>query len=170
MLDVHDWLIGSMCACSVFLLLLLLMPLALIACVHAYAWMYLLIPHQGKRVMIVDDVITAGTAIREAVALVRSAGGTVAGVVIALDRQEISGSPSPSTTASATAAGAAVVRESAVMGVVREVGCPVRAVLTLGHLDAHLSKQSSGSNGSGSGESGAEVASAVKAYRALYGV
>lgn len=40
------------------------------------------------RVVIVDDVITAGTAIREAIALIRDAGAQVAGVVIGLDRQE----------------------------------------------------------------------------------
>lgn len=44
-------------------------------------------PLQG-RVLIVDDVITAGTAIREAVAMIRAAGASVAGVVIALDRGE----------------------------------------------------------------------------------
>ena len=38
--------------------------------------------------LIVDDVITAGTAIREALGLIAAAGGTVAGIVIALDRQE----------------------------------------------------------------------------------
>lgn len=42
----------------------------------------------GKRVVIVDDVITAGTAVREDVALIRAAGSEVAGVLIALDRQE----------------------------------------------------------------------------------
>ena len=41
------------------------------------------------RVLIVDDVITAGTAVREAVQLVTSAGAIVAGLVISLDRQEI---------------------------------------------------------------------------------
>jgi orotate phosphoribosyltransferase len=40
------------------------------------------------RVLIIDDVITAGTSVRESVALIRSAGATVAGVLIALDRQE----------------------------------------------------------------------------------
>lgn len=40
------------------------------------------------RVIIVDDVITAGTAVREAITLVREAGAEVAGVVLALDRQE----------------------------------------------------------------------------------
>lgn len=45
-------------------------------------------PVRGKRVLIVDDVITAGTAIREAVALIRQEGGIVVGVVVLLDRQE----------------------------------------------------------------------------------
>jgi orotate phosphoribosyltransferase len=40
------------------------------------------------RVLIVDDVITAGTAVRESVALIRGAGATPAGVLLALDRQE----------------------------------------------------------------------------------
>jgi orotate phosphoribosyltransferase len=40
------------------------------------------------RVLIVDDVITAGTAIRESTELIRNAGATVAAVVLALDRQE----------------------------------------------------------------------------------
>jgi orotate phosphoribosyltransferase len=40
------------------------------------------------RVLIVDDVITAGTAVRESLTLIRGAGATVAGVLVALDRQE----------------------------------------------------------------------------------
>lgn len=40
------------------------------------------------RVLIVDDVISAGTAIRESLALIRAHGATAAGVLIALDRQE----------------------------------------------------------------------------------
>jgi orotate phosphoribosyltransferase len=40
------------------------------------------------RVMIIDDVITAGTSVRESVELIRAAGAEPAGVVIALDRQE----------------------------------------------------------------------------------
>lgn len=40
------------------------------------------------RVLIVDDVITAGTAVREAVEIIRKAGATPVGLVIALDRQE----------------------------------------------------------------------------------
>jgi len=40
------------------------------------------------RVLIVDDVITAGTAIRESVEIIRAAGATPVGVVLALDREE----------------------------------------------------------------------------------
>ena len=40
------------------------------------------------RVIIVDDVITAGTAIRESIDLITEAGGQVAGVIVAIDRQE----------------------------------------------------------------------------------
>ena len=43
------------------------------------------------RVLIVDDVITAGTAVRESVEIIRAAGGTPCGVLIALDRQERGG-------------------------------------------------------------------------------
>src|SRR5690606_8555714 len=45
-------------------------------------------PLAGRRVLVVDDVITAGTAIREALATIAEGGGTAAGIVIALDRQE----------------------------------------------------------------------------------
>jgi orotate phosphoribosyltransferase len=42
----------------------------------------------SDRTLIVDDVITAGTAVREAIEIIASAGGKVAGVLLALDRQE----------------------------------------------------------------------------------
>ena len=45
-------------------------------------------PISGKRALVIDDVITAGTAVREVAGLIRSAGGVVAGVVIGLDRDE----------------------------------------------------------------------------------
>ena len=45
-------------------------------------------PLKGKRVLIVDDVITAGTALREAVDIIEKEGGIVSGVVILLDREE----------------------------------------------------------------------------------
>ena len=42
----------------------------------------------GKRVLIVDDVITAGTAIRESIEMIKAAGGEPKGVMVALDRME----------------------------------------------------------------------------------
>lgn len=43
---------------------------------------------KGKRVVIIDDVMTAGTAIREAIRIIETEGGTLVGIVVALDRQE----------------------------------------------------------------------------------
>jgi len=42
----------------------------------------------GRKVLIVDDVITAGTAIREAVDILKGAGGVLVGVAVCLDLQE----------------------------------------------------------------------------------
>lgn len=44
--------------------------------------------HLTGRVLIIDDVMTAGTAVREAISLVQQAGAQVSGIVVALDRQE----------------------------------------------------------------------------------
>ncbi len=57
------------------------------------------------RVVIVDDVITAGTAIRESVDIIRAAGATPVGVALALDRQERGQGPQ-----SAVAGGVGAVR------------------------------------------------------------
>ncbi len=46
-------------------------------------------PVAGKKVLIVDDVVTAGTAIKEVAAVISEAGGTPVGVLVALDREEI---------------------------------------------------------------------------------
>lgn len=46
-------------------------------------------PVQGKRVLVLDDVATAGTAIRGAMDVVKKAGGEVVGAVLMLDRQEV---------------------------------------------------------------------------------
>lgn len=43
---------------------------------------------QGKSVWVIDDVMTAGTAMREVVNILQNAGASVAGVIVALDRQE----------------------------------------------------------------------------------
>jgi orotate phosphoribosyltransferase len=69
------------------------------------------------RVLIVDDVITAGTAVREAIDLIRAHGATPAGVLIALDRQERGQGD-----------------RSAVEEVQAEFGIPVIAIAGLGEL------------------------------------
>ncbi len=43
---------------------------------------------RGRRVLLLDDVLTAGTALREAIGMVKAAGGQIEGVIIAMDRQE----------------------------------------------------------------------------------
>jgi orotate phosphoribosyltransferase len=75
------------------------------------------------RVLIVDDVITAGTAIRESIDIIRTAGAHPAGVLLALDRQE-RGSISPL---------------SAVQEVREQFAIPVIAVISLSDLMHHMS-------------------------------
>jgi orotate phosphoribosyltransferase len=60
-------------------------------------------PLTGRRVLVVDDVITAGTALREALEIIRQNGGTPAGIVIALDRQERVTETDPRSAAQAVA-------------------------------------------------------------------
>jgi orotate phosphoribosyltransferase len=78
-------------------------------------------PLQG-RVLIVDDVITAGTAIRHSIEIIRAAGAHPAGVLLALDRQE-RGAVSPL---------------SAVQEVREQFGMPVVAVISLSDLMQHM--------------------------------
>ena len=73
------------------------------------------------RVLIIDDVISAGTSVRESVELIRAAGATPCGVVIALDRMERGSGPL-----------------SAVQEVMRDYGIPVLAVATLEDLMTYL--------------------------------
>ena len=60
-------------------------------------------PLQGRRVLVVDDVITAGTAVREALQIIAEGGGAAAGIVIALDRQERAGDDDTRSAAQAVA-------------------------------------------------------------------
>jgi len=99
-------------------------------------------PLQGK-VLIVDDVISAGTSVRESVELIRAAGATPAGVVIALDRME-----------------RGTGELSAVQEVERDYGIPVVAVASLEDLMTYLA---------GRGDLATHQA-AVAAYRSQYGV
>jgi orotate phosphoribosyltransferase len=106
-------------------------------------------PVQG-RVLIIDDVISAGTSVRESINMITAAGATPCGVTIALDRQE-----------KATENGQDA-EHSAVQDVERRFGLPVVAIATLGDLLQYLNAQS---------DSGlAEHRQRVVAYRERYGV
>lgn len=108
-------------------------------------------PLQG-RVLIVDDVMSAGTAVRESIALIQAADATPCAVAVALDRQE-----------KAQHNGAAVNR-SAVQFVEQELGLNVICVATLDDLLGFL--QSDAALDSALGRHYA----AVQAYRTEYGV
>lgn len=95
------------------------------------------------RVLILDDVISAGTSVRESVEIIRAAGATPAGVVIALDRMERGKG-----------------ELSAVQEVRESYGIPVIAVATLEDLIAYLAN---------SPELAANLA-AIQGYRKQYGI
>ncbi|WP_126443728.1 orotate phosphoribosyltransferase [Sulfuricystis multivorans] len=95
------------------------------------------------RVLIVDDVISAGTSVRESIQIIRGAGAIPAGVAIALDRQE-----------------RGTGKLSAVQEVERELGLPVITVARLADLIDYLAGQ----------PALAENLSAVRRYREVYGV
>jgi len=95
------------------------------------------------RILIVDDVISAGTSVRESVDLIRAAGATPCGVTIALDRME---------------RGTGTL--SAVQEVERDAGLPVVAIANLRDLLAYLDNQ----------PGYADTRAAVQRYRAEYGV
>jgi orotate phosphoribosyltransferase len=95
------------------------------------------------RVLIVDDVITAGTSIRESVELIRAAGASPCGVVIALDRMERGQG-----------------ELSAVQEVERDFAMPVVAVATLDYLMGYL----------GNSPQLRQNEAAVAVYRRQYGI
>ena len=95
------------------------------------------------RVLIVDDVMTAGTAVRESLAMIRAQGATPAGVLIALDRQERGQG-----------------ELSAAQEVTAEFGIPVIAITGLDHVLAYAGERP---------ELAAEHAR-LTAYRERYGV
>lgn len=99
-------------------------------------------PLQGD-VIIIDDVITAGTSVSEAVDVIRNAGATPAAVVIALDRQE--------TAADETL--------SAVQAVEKSMQIPVHAIIQLSDLIVHLQQSPSAQ----------QHAAAIIEYRNRYG-
>ena len=108
-------------------------------------------PLQG-RVLIVDDVMSAGTAVRESIALIRAANATPAAVAVALDRQE-----------KATENGQDVPY-SAVQYVRTQLGMQVCAIATLDDLLGYLSASAA------SGDELSAYYQQVLAYRTRYGV
>ncbi|MGF1751234.1 MULTISPECIES: orotate phosphoribosyltransferase [Vibrio] len=99
-------------------------------------------PLEG-RIMLVDDVITAGTAIRESMEIIKANGADLAGVLVAIDRQEKGKG-----------------ELSAIQEVERDFGCAVISIVSLTDLITYL--EDKGDN--------AEHLEAVKAYRAEYGI
>jgi orotate phosphoribosyltransferase len=102
------------------------------------------------RVLIIDDVISAGTSVRESVAIIRGAGAEPCGVAIALDRQERASDSGPEGPL------------SAVQFVTRHLGLPVVAVATLADL-LHFLRQAGDPQL-------AAFAAPVQAYRERCGV
>lgn len=94
------------------------------------------------RVLIIDDVITAGTAIREAVDIIKGAGATPVGVILALDRQERGQG-----------------ERSAVQEVEQTLGLPVTSIAKLSDLINYVESQGN-----------AGQLAALRSYRAEYGV
>ena len=103
-------------------------------------------PLQGQ-VLIVDDVITAGTAIREVMTIIDHSPATLGAVIVALDRQERGRG-----------------ELSAIQEVERDFKVPVVSIIRLEHLVEYLNEKS---------EENAEFAghlAAIERYRAEYGV
>ncbi|NIY83347.1 orotate phosphoribosyltransferase [Vibrio hepatarius] len=99
-------------------------------------------PLEG-RIMLVDDVITAGTAIRESMEIIQANGADLAGVLVAIDRQEKGKG-----------------ELSAIQEVERDFGCAVISIVSLGDLITYLEEKGNAT----------EHLAAVKAYRAEYGI
>jgi orotate phosphoribosyltransferase len=112
---------------------------------HGEAGMVVGTPLKG-RVVIVDDVITAGTAIRESIDLIRAAGAEPVGVALALDRQE-----------------RGTGTRSAVQEVEADFGLRCVSILSLGGLIDALASPGA------PGGLGATERAALEAYRAQYG-
>ncbi|MGD1504878.1 orotate phosphoribosyltransferase [Vibrio harveyi] len=95
------------------------------------------------RIMLVDDVITAGTAIRESMEIIQANGADLAGVLVAIDRQEKGKG-----------------ELSAIQEVERDFGCAIISIVSLTDLVTFLEEKGTDK----------EHLEAVKAYRAEYGI
>lgn len=105
---------------------------------------------QGKRVIILDDVMTAGTAIRQSIDLVKAQGGNVVGIVLLLDREEVAGGVDPSPD-----------ERSTVEDVEKLLGGEVRVLSTLRMRELMAWLEEKGKH---------EDLESMKTYRARYGV
>jgi orotate phosphoribosyltransferase len=101
-------------------------------------------PISGKKVLIVDDVITAGTAIKEVSSIISEAGGVPVGVLVALDREEIGSR----------------ARIPAKDQLEAEIGIGIHSIVTLTDFVEHLEENA---------EFEAQLP-AMKTYRNRYGV
>jgi len=99
----------------------------------------------GKRVVIVDDVITAGTAIRESVDIIKANGAQLVGVLLALDRQE-----------------KGVGELSAIQQVEKDFGVPVVSIVRLDHIISFLESKPSAAMEA--------TLADIRQYRSTYGV
>ena len=99
-------------------------------------------PLQGK-VLIVDDVITAGTAVREVMSIIKSAGAQPAAVLIGLNRQEKGQG-----------------NLSAIQEVEQSFGIPVVSIIHLNHIIHYLESKPDQQ----------DMVAKIKAYRATFGV
>lgn len=116
---------------------------------HGEGGMLVGAPVKG-RVVIIDDVISAGTSVRESVDLIRKAGAEPAAVLIALDRMERSGNAVD------------IGEKSAVQAVEQEFGLPVITIANLTGLMSFLTASSDTQL--------TNYLPAVKAYRDKYGI
>lgn len=110
---------------------------------HGEGGMLVGAPLQG-RVLVIDDVITAGTAVREVIAMITAAGAELAGVAIGLNRQERGEG-----------------ERSAVQELEQSYGVPVLSIVDMGHIIAYLES---------AGDDVSTVLTAMKDYRNRYGV
>lgn len=110
---------------------------------HGEGGMLVGAPLEG-RVLIIDDVITAGTAVREVIAMIDAAGAKLAGVAIGLNRQERGEG-----------------ELSAIQEVEQAYGIPVLSIINMGHIIDYL-EQAEGDH--------SRVLAGMKDYRSRYGV
>ena len=93
---------------------------------------------KGKNVLVIDDVITAGTAMRETIGLVGKEGGTIVGFVVALDRMERMPTPAKPASASASTGAAAPGVEETTMSAIGQIrmeyGVQTTSIVTLDDL------------------------------------